>query len=184
MLATSRMWPMGLEGVSPPVHEEVEIILHHLSRRFKTKPLHLLLREVRWTRQLLHVCSETIRVPCHMDRLGRSHQLNARYASRWGMNERMVGLIAGMIPELKVFSGLWGRQGGVRGKHAKRYHAGSNIVLFTPYVQKAFRSETAVNDALVDRVEQSGKLQAKRLQFARRLRFRDPEWARSIRLWN
>lgn len=39
-------------------------------------------------------------------------------------------------------------QGGVRGKYAKRYHAGTNLVLLDPDVRKAFRSERAVNDAL------------------------------------
>jgi len=39
-------------------------------------------------------------------------------------------------------------KGGVRGKYAKRYHAGSNIVLLDPEVRRAFRSEKAVNDAL------------------------------------
>jgi hypothetical protein len=37
---------------------------------------------------------------------------------------------------------------GVRGKHAKRYHAGTNLVLLDPDIRKAFRSERAVNDAL------------------------------------
>lgn len=39
-------------------------------------------------------------------------------------------------------------QGAVRGKYAKRYHAGSNLVLLDPDVRKAFRSERAVNEAL------------------------------------
>jgi hypothetical protein len=39
-------------------------------------------------------------------------------------------------------------EGGVRGKYAKRYHAGTNLVLLDPDVRKAFRSERAVNDAL------------------------------------
>jgi hypothetical protein len=39
-------------------------------------------------------------------------------------------------------------KGGVRGKYAKRYHAGTNLVLLDPDVRKAFRSERAVNDAL------------------------------------
>jgi hypothetical protein len=36
----------------------------------------------------------------------------------------------------------------VRGKYAKRYHAGTNLVLLDPDVRKAFRSEKAVNEAL------------------------------------
>ncbi len=39
-------------------------------------------------------------------------------------------------------------KGGVRGKYAKRYHAGTNLVLLDPEVRKAFRDERAVNDAL------------------------------------
>jgi hypothetical protein len=37
---------------------------------------------------------------------------------------------------------------GVRGKYAKRYHAGTNLVLLDPEIRKAFRSERAVNEAL------------------------------------
>jgi hypothetical protein len=36
---------------------------------------------------------------------------------------------------------------GVRGKYAKRYHAGTNLVLLDPDVRRAFRSEKAVNEA-------------------------------------
>ena len=39
-------------------------------------------------------------------------------------------------------------KGAVRGKYAKRYHAGTNLVLLEPDVHKAFRDEKAVNDAL------------------------------------
>jgi len=37
---------------------------------------------------------------------------------------------------------------GVRGKYARRYHEGTNLVLLDPEVRKAFRNERAVNDAL------------------------------------
>ncbi len=37
---------------------------------------------------------------------------------------------------------------GVRGKYAKRYHAGTNLVLLDPDVAKAFPNEQAVNEAL------------------------------------
>ena len=37
---------------------------------------------------------------------------------------------------------------GLRGKYAKRYHAGTNLVLLDPDIRKAFRSARAVNDAL------------------------------------
>ena len=39
-------------------------------------------------------------------------------------------------------------RGGIRGKYAKRYHAGTNLVLLDPDVRKAFRNERAVNEAL------------------------------------
>ena len=39
-------------------------------------------------------------------------------------------------------------RGGVRGKYAKSYHAGTNLVLLEPDVRKAFRDEKAVNEAL------------------------------------
>jgi len=39
-------------------------------------------------------------------------------------------------------------KGGMRGKYAARYRAGTNIVLLEPEVAKAFPNEKAVNDAL------------------------------------
>jgi hypothetical protein len=38
--------------------------------------------------------------------------------------------------------------GGVRGKHAKRYAGGTNVVLLAPDVYKVFRDAEAVNNAL------------------------------------
>ncbi len=37
---------------------------------------------------------------------------------------------------------------GVRGKYAKRYRAGTNLVLLEPDVARAFSDERAVNEAL------------------------------------
>lgn len=37
---------------------------------------------------------------------------------------------------------------GARGKYAKRYRAGTNLVLLDPDIRKAFRNEKAVNEAL------------------------------------
>ncbi|MBS1824179.1 MAG: hypothetical protein JST93_02575 [Acidobacteria bacterium] len=37
---------------------------------------------------------------------------------------------------------------GVRGKYAKEYHAGNNLVLLEPDIRKQFKSEKDVNDAL------------------------------------
>jgi hypothetical protein len=39
-------------------------------------------------------------------------------------------------------------KGGVRGKYAKKYQAGTNLVLLEPEVRRAFRDDEAVNDAL------------------------------------
>ena len=38
--------------------------------------------------------------------------------------------------------------GGVRGKYAKRFARGSNVVILDPDVAKAFKTSLAVNDAL------------------------------------
>lgn len=39
-------------------------------------------------------------------------------------------------------------KGAVRGKYAKPFHTGTNLVLLDPEVRRVFRSERAVNDAL------------------------------------
>jgi hypothetical protein len=39
-------------------------------------------------------------------------------------------------------------KGGVRGKYAAKYRAGTNVVLLDPDVAKAFPTERAVNQAL------------------------------------
>jgi len=39
-------------------------------------------------------------------------------------------------------------KGGIRGKYAKRYRAGTNLVLLAPDVAKAFPTDDAVNEAL------------------------------------
>ncbi|MFN7937829.1 MAG: hypothetical protein U0R19_31155 [Bryobacteraceae bacterium] len=39
-------------------------------------------------------------------------------------------------------------KGGVRGKYAKEYKAGTNLVLLEPEIRKQFKSEKDVNDAL------------------------------------
>jgi len=48
-------------------------------------------------------------------------------------------------PEYDIKSLL---KGGVRGKYAARYRAGTNLVLLEPEVAKAFPNEKAVNEAL------------------------------------
>ena len=39
-------------------------------------------------------------------------------------------------------------KGGVRGKHLRRYLAGTNLALLTPEVRAAFPTDEAVNNAL------------------------------------
>jgi hypothetical protein len=39
-------------------------------------------------------------------------------------------------------------KGGVKGKYAKQYHAGTNLVLIEPEIHDEFRTEKEVNDAL------------------------------------
>jgi len=50
---------------------------------------------------------------------------------------------------------------GVRGKHLKRYRAGTNLVLLAPDVARAFPTDKAVNDALSG-LMRSGKRPASR----------------------
>lgn len=39
-------------------------------------------------------------------------------------------------------------KGGIRGKHAEKYRAGTNLVLLDPDIAKAFPDEQSVNEAL------------------------------------
>lgn len=50
---------------------------------------------------------------------------------------------------------------GVRGKHLKRYRAGTNLVLLTPEVARAFPTDKAVNEALSE-LMRAGKRPASR----------------------
>lgn len=43
--------------------------------------------------------------------------------------------------------------GGVRGKHAKRYAEGSNVVVLEPDVAKRFKTAEEVNKALRDLID-------------------------------
>jgi hypothetical protein len=52
--------------------------------------------------------------------------------------------VNGMRPEYDFAS----MKGGVRGKYAKRYRAGTNLILLDPELAKAFPTEAAVNGAL------------------------------------
>jgi hypothetical protein len=61
------------------------------------------------------------------------------------MKERTTKINDELRPEYDLRHLL---KGGVRGKYAKRYRAGTNLVPLDPDVRKVFRSEKAVNDAL------------------------------------
>ena len=52
--------------------------------------------------------------------------------------------VNGMRPEYDFAT----MKGGVRGKYAKRYRAGTNLILLDPELAKAFPTEAAVNGAL------------------------------------
>ena len=51
-------------------------------------------------------------------------------------------------PQQKGMRDEYDFSGGVRGKYAKRYAKGTNVVVLDPDVAKAFPSADAVNDAL------------------------------------
>ena len=61
------------------------------------------------------------------------------------MKKRRTERTDELRPEYDLLSLL---KGGMRGKYAKRYQAGTNLVLLDPDVREAFRDERAVNDAL------------------------------------
>jgi hypothetical protein len=50
--------------------------------------------------------------------------------------------------EMQVEYDLASMKGGVRGKYAKRYREGTNLVLLEPDVSEAFPTDKAVNQAL------------------------------------
>ena len=89
----------------------------------------------------------------------------------------------GMRPEYDFAS----MKGGVRGKYAKRFRDGTNIVLLDPAVVEAFPTEDAVNEALrgvlntTRAVRRGGGLPNKALQptsRTRRKKTRAPRTAR------
>jgi len=52
------------------------------------------------------------------------------------------------IPHNDEIRGEYDFSGGVRGKYAKRFSKGSNVVVLAPDVAEEFRTAKAVNDAL------------------------------------
>jgi hypothetical protein len=51
---------------------------------------------------------------------------------------------------------------GVRGKYAKRYAEGTNVILLEPDVAKVFKNSDAVNSALRGLIEIAGKATTRR----------------------
>ena len=62
--------------------------------------------------------------------------------------------------ELRAEYDLSQLKGGVRGKYAARYMAGTNLVLLAPDVAKAFPSDEAVNEALRLLIQIAGRQRA------------------------
>lgn len=58
--------------------------------------------------------------------------------------------------------------GGVRGKYAARYAAGTNVVVLAPDVAKVFPDSVAVNEALRTLVRLSGKTVRQRKPLTKR----------------
>jgi hypothetical protein len=69
MPGTYRVRPIGLEGVSPTIDEEAEVIRHHSGGRSKAKHWHSLLPEVRGGHHLHNVGGKTRGILCRIDRL-------------------------------------------------------------------------------------------------------------------
>jgi hypothetical protein len=79
------------------------------------------------------------------------------------MKKKTTELNDELRPEYDLKSML---KGGVRGKYAKKYRAGTNLILLEPDVAKAFPNEKAVNEAL-RLVMKLNKVQNKTRQGAR-----------------
>ena len=54
----------------------------------------------------------------------------------------------GATDEMRSEYDFGAMKGGVRGKYAQRYQAGTNLVLLEPDVARAFPTDAAVNEAL------------------------------------
>ena len=54
----------------------------------------------------------------------------------------------GAVDDLRPEYDFSRMKGGVRGKYAKRFRAGTNLVLLEPDVAKVFADDESVNDAL------------------------------------
>ncbi|MBI5057433.1 MAG: hypothetical protein HZB61_12535 [Nitrospirae bacterium] len=50
--------------------------------------------------------------------------------------------------DLRAEYDFYKMKGGVRGKYAKQFHAGTNLILLEPEIAKVFPNDEAVNEAL------------------------------------
>jgi hypothetical protein len=64
---------------------------------------------------------------------------------------------AANIPEKDEMRPEYDFSGGVRGKYARRFAAGSNVVVIDPDIAKVFPDSKAVNEALRTLVRVAGK---------------------------
>jgi hypothetical protein len=80
------------------------------------------------------------------------------------MNEKITAELEGELRSKYDLAELL--KGGVRGKYVSRYRAGSNVVVLSPDVAKAFPTEESVNEALrlVMRMAQIPQLQPDSVQ--------------------
>ena len=84
----------------------------------------------------------------HTDRGDRIRIISAREVTRQERKFMKKKVKTEMDDELRAEYDLSKLKGGVRGKYAERYHAGTNLVLLEPDVAKAFPDNEAVNEAL------------------------------------
>ena len=62
--------------------------------------------------------------------------------------ERILWASQTRVGEMRAEYEFTSMRGAVRGKYAKRYRAGTNLILLQPDLARAFPTDTAVNNAL------------------------------------
>jgi hypothetical protein len=100
---------------------------------------------------ILNCCIFAVRKWLHELRMG-SAQSRSQFKETWYLIHRSGNSVKKttemndeLRPEYDLKSLL---KSGVRGKYAKKYREGTNLVLLEPEIAKAFPNEKAVNDAL------------------------------------
>lgn len=84
----------------------------------------------------------------HADRDGSLRINSARTLTRKekkSMNKRAKNTIDVLRPEYDMTALL---KGGIKGKYAERFEAGTNLVLIEPEIHSEFKTDKEVNDAL------------------------------------